>query len=252
LSLTAEGNGFWTVLAVYRGSALSNLVEVACSGGQQAVSTIHLPVTAGNTYLLQLGGWYLDRGTYRLRASLAQSPMVDEQEPNDSPATATFLPLDQTFAGTFQAPGRDQDWYRVTLPGNGTLSVRLTPRRGGGAWSASTGVGIRITSTHTPYPVLAETYTTSSPGSVASLAFPSAPGDYHVWIFPTDLNGLGDAWSDQPYTVTATFVPATTQPVVFVSRRIDTSETWSGAVYVIQAPISIAPGATLTVRRARW
>jgi CSLREA domain-containing protein len=64
LVVTTEGSDFDTVLAVWTGSSVSNLTQAGCNddtfGGQKAgdtASTVQVPVTSGQTYYIQAGGY---------------------------------------------------------------------------------------------------------------------------------------------------------------------------------------------------
>lgn len=59
-----------------------------------------------------------------LAAQTASAQLVSERpEPNNSAATATFLPLGQQAFGTLDSSNTDQDWYKITLTAPADLMV---------------------------------------------------------------------------------------------------------------------------------
>ncbi|MBI4492930.1 MAG: IPT/TIG domain-containing protein, partial [Chloroflexi bacterium] len=138
---------------------------------------------------------------------------VVDQEPNDSPDQASPLPFGRASLGYFGAPGRDQDWYKVTMPRPGRLTVHLDPPATGGNWASDPGLGLRVT-TSSGTTILAENYTTGSTTAAAEVTATLAQaGEYRVWVFPAGRAGLSDVWSDQPYTLTTTFLASAVTPV---------------------------------------
>jgi M6 family metalloprotease-like protein len=109
LSIDTAGSDFDTVLAVYRGTALDTLTEVACSDdidrqGGNLRSRLRVGVLAGQTYYVQAGGYY--DGTTALggvlhlqAAAVAPEPAVTGGPPDGSLTTARAA----TF--TFSAVG---------------------------------------------------------------------------------------------------------------------------------------------------
>ena len=56
--------GFESILAVYTGGSLTTLTETACQSSQ--IQALSLPVTAGQTYFLQIGTFFDQTGTLQL------------------------------------------------------------------------------------------------------------------------------------------------------------------------------------------
>lgn len=72
LVASAAGSSFDTTLALYTGSTVSTLVEMACNddaGASDRTSRIVANVTAGTTYYLRLAGFAGATGTYTLQVS---------------------------------------------------------------------------------------------------------------------------------------------------------------------------------------
>ena len=56
-----------------------------------------------------------------------QAGMLEENEPNGSPATVNKLPLNTWIRGTI-GDYADQDWYEITIPrGNGYSQIEIKP-----------------------------------------------------------------------------------------------------------------------------
>lgn len=77
---TTNGSNFDTVLAIYTGSSLSNLSQLACnddSGGITNTSRLFQMVTGEQTYYIQLGGYGDKSGQFNLQAALDTSGLPD-------------------------------------------------------------------------------------------------------------------------------------------------------------------------------
>jgi Collagen triple helix repeat (20 copies) len=139
LRVTTCGSGFDTTLAVLTGDALDGLTEraaadddgvLSCSGTPSRAG-LKLPVTAGTTYRIQLGGKGYEPHAYSLELTLTQPP------PNDDFADATELTgedahLSPTLHDATLEPNEPPDtfftgsvWWRWTAPRDGFLDVRL-------------------------------------------------------------------------------------------------------------------------------
>jgi len=80
LTLNTSGSDYDTVLALYTGSSLSTLQQVACNddaGGGARTSRLVAPVQAGTTYFVQLGGYNAASGTFALSAHVDSSGKSD-------------------------------------------------------------------------------------------------------------------------------------------------------------------------------
>ena len=133
LVANAAGSAFETNLALYTGSSLNNLVNVACDFdfNDDVTSLVRGSVAAGETYYLALSGAFNGmQGPFTLSVSLESAPA------NDNFAAATVLPLPGSASGdTFQASTEagenatlDTDlslWYRIEPPSSGTLVLTL-------------------------------------------------------------------------------------------------------------------------------
>ncbi|MBI4493220.1 MAG: IPT/TIG domain-containing protein [Chloroflexi bacterium] len=132
LRATTAGSGFDTVLALYSGSSLATLIQLACDddSGPGLTSSLSLAVTAGQTYYLQLGGYAGAGGSFALQAGLELPPS------NDSFASASVLSVPGSASGstllaTLEAgepspacgPIGKTVWYRLVPEATGTLSA---------------------------------------------------------------------------------------------------------------------------------
>ncbi len=55
-----------------------------------------------------------------------QADMLAESEPNDNPATATQLPLNEWLRGEIETDG-EQDWYYIDIPSYGVCQIQTVP-----------------------------------------------------------------------------------------------------------------------------
>lgn len=72
-TLNTVGSDFDTVLSVYTGTAFGDLQEVACNDDvvRAGASLVAFPVTAGETYHVQAGGWWGSSGDLRITLASA-------------------------------------------------------------------------------------------------------------------------------------------------------------------------------------
>jgi secreted trypsin-like serine protease len=147
---TTAGSSYDTTLAVYTGSALTGLTNVATNDDDNNTlqSLVSFPVTAGTTYRVQVGGFAGSRGTGRLQFSL-------NPETNDMFAAATTL---SGAAGTIHGsnlratnePGEPvlgfapqaTVWYRWSAPNSGTFQFTTVGSNFDTVLAAATGSSI--------------------------------------------------------------------------------------------------------------
>jgi hypothetical protein len=72
-TLASSGVGFDTALAVYRGASLGTLENVAAGHGSESDASVAFDVQAGQTYVVQVGTYVAQPGTFSLAWSLAST-----------------------------------------------------------------------------------------------------------------------------------------------------------------------------------
>jgi hypothetical protein len=143
LKLTTCGSGYDTVMAVFADGTcgannnINNMitcnddapVDMTCGGTVNRESAIILPVTAGTSYLIRLGGWNGTTGNYQLNVGPA-----NDRCDNMIPAIIGANPFDNTMADTDGAVlnscvinnqnqvGGDL-WWSFIPPANGILNL---------------------------------------------------------------------------------------------------------------------------------
>ncbi|HEY3061932.1 MAG TPA: CARDB domain-containing protein, partial [Chloroflexota bacterium] len=145
LTLSTAGSSYDTVLALYTGSSLSNLTVVDCNDEQSSsvhTSQLQVYLTPGTTYYLQVTGSAAQRGAFVLDATLDTTVVPPENDAFDAAQAITADPArvasiaGTTFAATRQAAEpngctfglNNTVWYRVSVPGPGTLVIGGTSR----------------------------------------------------------------------------------------------------------------------------
>ena len=134
-TIDTHGSTYDTILAVYTGSAVSNLVRVGCndqaSGTDQ--SELTLAVTAGTTYHVQVGGFSGQTGALQLHvqcASCTSGPANDAREragvvnwipysTTQATTSATLEPGEETPCGTLASTV----WFRLTAAVDASLAA---------------------------------------------------------------------------------------------------------------------------------
>ncbi len=135
VTVSTEGSSFDTVLAVYGGCntipSLGNLINFNDDGPASRQAEVSFPATAGNGYLIEVGGYNADTGPGLISVS-CDSVIPDGDNDNCSNAEqisdVTNLAFD-TSSATFDGPGHCMDgpniWYiyTATCTGNATVSL---------------------------------------------------------------------------------------------------------------------------------
>jgi len=134
-TISLEGSNFDTKLAVYNGCgcypALGDLIKSNDDfHGQQSEATF--PVTAGNQYLIEVGGFNatsMGQGVINISCDgQANQPTNDSCAKAKQVGNVTNMPFDTTCA-TFDGPGHcltsPNIWYRYTAGGSGNVTVSL-------------------------------------------------------------------------------------------------------------------------------
>lgn len=122
------------MLTLYESMATTAIVSLSDPDGSDGTTSL-----GWNAHLLQTGTYYLavrdalddDADAdllYTLRAECLADP--DLNEPNDRAADATALGQDSPVSG-FLAFQEDEDWFRITMPGDGLLNLSLQTASGG-------------------------------------------------------------------------------------------------------------------------
>lgn len=102
------GSDFDTVLAIYEGTSVGSLTEVACNDDGIGVgldSVLSFDATGGTTYRFQVDGFLGSAGTIALNTCLD-----DALEPNDTQLAATPLTDGVVVAGSVC---RNDDWFEI-------------------------------------------------------------------------------------------------------------------------------------------
>lgn len=136
LVVTVEASGNTDPISVsLRRPGGSVLDGESVAGGQTArleysvESTGQFYVVVDGIYTNLSNGGYTGRaGGYTVRVESAR-PVDADLEPNDSPASATPLPSEETITGTTATLG-DTDWYAVTVPAGAQPNITLSTEVG--------------------------------------------------------------------------------------------------------------------------
>lgn len=150
------GSTYDTKLAVYAGCQCPTAASaIACNDDSCGLqSSLNLSVSAGETYLIRIGGYQSATGSGTLSincvGACAQCPSVGQPENeancglptdtvnggcNSTPPVFTLIDCNETFCGTaaFDGSTRDTDWYKVVL----TQATQVT-------WSGSANFDLLI------------------------------------------------------------------------------------------------------------
>jgi hypothetical protein len=138
---------------------------------------------------------------------LAEFVPLDENiyinEPNGSIDSSAPLQLDKTKQG-YIYPSGDLDYYKMTLPGNGTIKATVSDIPAGQAY--------QLYLYNSAGNSLASTNNISSPGPAILSKFVDREGDYYVSVRNPYVG-----YSTSPYSIYVTFSPQdfTTEKVIF-------------------------------------
>ena len=154
------------------GTGIANTGIVSAPGP----ATLSKFVDQGGDYYVQVRDYYNGNSTLPYRIRVEFVPLdgdVYMNEPNGSIATATTLPLDKTERGYIYFTN-DSDYYKVTIPSNGTIEVTVSDIPGSHYYQLylynSAGTGI------------ANTGIVSAPGPATLSKFVDQGGDYYVQV----------------------------------------------------------------------
>jgi hypothetical protein len=128
LVVDTVGSSFDTVAAVYTGGAVNALSQIACNDNGTAPARVVLPVTAGTSYRIQIGGSHGAFGSLTARFAFGAPPPANDLFANAqsiSTLPTNVGPIDTTTAGVepneptslFQCTGRQIGatvWYSFT------------------------------------------------------------------------------------------------------------------------------------------
>ena len=93
----------------------------------QNTSSIQLPVTGGETYYLKVKQYTIHSTPYRLQTLFtATTAVTDVGEPNASSNQAHAIPETGSLEALIGYGSDTEDWYRLTIPSNGTLQYTVT------------------------------------------------------------------------------------------------------------------------------
>lgn len=141
LQAETTGSSFDTVLAIYRGTSLSNLLEVACSddagaeGGSSKVQDVEL--SADQTYFLQVGGFRDSTGSVAsgtLNLTVSASGATGSNDAFSGATAISSIPFEVSNVSTTNASTEQGEiapscasigktvWYRYTPAANQIVS----------------------------------------------------------------------------------------------------------------------------------
>lgn len=159
LALSTEGSSFDTFLAVYTGSGLDDLIQIADGADVTYADTSHLavPVAAGTTYHFVVAREFHD-GTGQIRLALELDTGAEMPPPNDAftnaiplvGATANFA---VALSGATLEPGEvaaaveydsmtNSVWWRWAAPADGVVTVLTVEGTEDIEWSLSAGASL--------------------------------------------------------------------------------------------------------------
>jgi predicted RNA-binding protein with TRAM domain len=227
------GSSYDTKLAVYEGTC-GALVSLACNDDACSVqSEVEVPVTAGNTYYVEIGGYQSNTGDGILNIYVTppcefSCPSGATPEGEDciadegddvtnggcNSATPVFTPLacGETVCGqwnTYSFGGsdyRDTDWYilevtewsDVTLTGEGAFPIVF-------GFLEQLAPGVPGCDNLTGY---IAPYIAADPCTESTVSATLAPGTYYVFVGGQVYTGFGCGTGPWEYAITATCTPA--------------------------------------------
>src|SRR5688572_2322370 len=161
VTLTTEGSSIDTIVGVYTGSSISNLVFVAANENDylpllsetSAWSRVTFNVTAGTTYHIAVDGFEGESGAIRLQLTL-DSPFTPPANDNfANRAVMTGSPVTGSNAGaSFEAIGAD---FKQGEP----LHVTLGGKSVWWTWTAPSSGGLELTTTRSTFDTVLAVYT---------------------------------------------------------------------------------------------
>ncbi len=115
-------------------------VTVVNSNNTNGTLDISTDGLAAGTYYVRINTYYNNGfAPYTLADSLFSPTQVNDKEPNDTKATADSFAVNSTITGHtdyYYNNHRDSaDWYKLTLPQDGLLRLRLTSNNGQYVWA---------------------------------------------------------------------------------------------------------------------
>lgn len=150
--VSLAGSGFDSVLAIYTGTALTNLVSVAKdqASGWNSTGALFLNATNGTQYFFQVEGNFFQEGTVQLALAPAVAPPNDAfanrlvlsgaiTSSSGSVTAATAEPSEPVIAGANS--GRSV-WFEWTAPSSGRAFIRVTAPKFIPAWGLYTGTAV--------------------------------------------------------------------------------------------------------------
>ncbi|MBR0086417.1 MAG: N-acetylmuramoyl-L-alanine amidase family protein [Lachnospiraceae bacterium] len=119
---------FWNVYLMDSNGLTVAGDEETCykfSGEGTGYSLAETGLPAGTYYIRVTASYRHSDSAYSLKADFTASSFY-EKEYNDSAARATSIELDTVYKGSTFADYSDEDWYKITLPEDGALTVQFT------------------------------------------------------------------------------------------------------------------------------
>ena len=119
---------FWNVYLMDSNGLTVAGDEETCykfSGEGTGYSLAETGLPAGTYYIRVTASYYHNDSAYSLKADFTASSFY-EKEYNDSAARATPIELGTVYKGSTFADYSDEDWYKITLPEDGALTVQFT------------------------------------------------------------------------------------------------------------------------------
>ncbi|MFN3939552.1 MAG: T9SS type A sorting domain-containing protein, partial [Chitinophagales bacterium] len=133
LTLRLQETTAWVDLTIFDNDGISALVNGTIESAYND-STVVKGLAPG-TYYVKIKPHYPNGySTYKIENVLSLPVQTNDTEPNNTPYQATFLTLNTTVEGHngyYYNLTRDyEDWYSITTPAGGKLSLTLTPHAG--------------------------------------------------------------------------------------------------------------------------
>jgi redox-sensitive bicupin YhaK (pirin superfamily) len=232
VTITTEGSGYDTMLALYSGSSITGLTSLGANDDVSSGtlwSSVTARVTAGTTYRIVVDGWNNRSGSVKLNWSVTPgAPMNDafanatvitgsQGTQTDTTANATRETGEPSHGGS---GGAHSTWYRWVAPGDGNVTFSTSGSAFATLLGAYTGGSVAsLTTKATGTAPTGQTYRTMTfavtNGTAYMIAIDGLSGASGAtslgWNFtavaPITAPGA-PGWSLTPITVTGTSVTA--------------------------------------------
>jgi pimeloyl-ACP methyl ester carboxylesterase len=217
------------------------------SAGGENVTLRFTPNLAGTWYAKVSGNGHFDpHDTYNVRA-VQHGCVLDNREPNDTPETASVVPLNTPNQYLTLCPNGDEDWYQVNLGAGDNLIVRVDHDNSQGQAYAC------LYGPNSSAPLRCATAPT---GSQTINYFAAASGTHRVRVY-----GASPATVVEPYTLTLTVnsptptptaTPTATASPTPTATRTPTITPTPTVTLALPAAVVFVPGIGGSVLESGW